>query len=179
MRRKRGIINFTMSEPEFLISVMDRHTDWAVIICLIGGGQEIHTGEAGLAEWFVTLQKHFLNWKVFVSKKITDAEYLSERKPVDLLSADRLTVEDRLHLAVSVRSFRSEKVSALVKAILDSDIDQARFLYTQVAHSYPILSDTRFKPSTKLDMPAGARWRAFWFTCQFWCGTIKTRRHLC
>jgi hypothetical protein len=138
MKRKRGIFNFTMSEPEFLISVMDRHTDWAVIICLIGGGQEIHTGEAGLTEWFYTLQKCFQNWRVYVSQQITDAEYLAEKKPADLLSPNQLTVDDQLHLAVSVRSFRSEKVSALVKAILDCDLDKARILYTQVAPSYPI-----------------------------------------
>ena len=138
MKRKRGIADFGMSEPEFMISVMDRHNDWAVIICLIGGGQEIHTGEAGLTEWFYTLQKKFLNWQVYISQQITDAEYLAEKKPADLLPNNRLTMEDRLHLAVSVRSFRSEKVSALVKAILDCDLDKARYLYNQVAPSYPI-----------------------------------------
>jgi len=46
-----------MSEPEFLISVLDRHSDWAIIICLIGGGQEIDTGEAVLPEWFYAIQK--------------------------------------------------------------------------------------------------------------------------
>ena len=119
---------------------MDRHTDWAVIICLIGGGgQEIYTGEAGLPEWFITLQRHFLNWKVYISQRITDAEYLPNMKPVDSLAPDRLTIDDRLHLAVSVRSFRSEKVSALVKAILDCDLDQAQLLYAHVSHSYPII----------------------------------------
>ncbi len=44
MQRKRGIQDFKQSEPEFLMSVMDRHQDWAVIIALIGGGQEINTG---------------------------------------------------------------------------------------------------------------------------------------
>ena len=43
--------DFDQSEPEFLISYLDRHDDWAVIVCLVGGGQEIHTGEAGIAEW--------------------------------------------------------------------------------------------------------------------------------
>ena len=52
MKSRKGIPAFNMSEPEFLISVMDRHDGWATIICLIGGGQEINTGEAGLAEWY-------------------------------------------------------------------------------------------------------------------------------
>ena len=51
MKRKRGIAGFAMSEPEFLISCLDRHSDWAVIVCLVGGGQEINTGEAGVSEW--------------------------------------------------------------------------------------------------------------------------------
>jgi hypothetical protein len=138
MKRKRGRLNFTMSEPEYLISVMDRHTDWAVIICLIGGGQEIHTGEAGLGEWFSALTNHFQHWQVYVSQQIRDTEYLAGKKPVELLPKNKLTVEDRLHLAVSIRSFRSEKVSALVKAVLDCDIISAKALYTHVAPNYPI-----------------------------------------
>lgn len=75
---------------------------------------------------------------MYVSQQITDTEYLAEKKPADLLLASQLTVEDRLHLAVSVRSFRSEKVSALVKAMLDCNLVTAQALYTQVAKSYPI-----------------------------------------
>jgi len=117
---------------------MDRHKDWAVIICLIGGGQEINTGEAGLIEWFQALQKHFHHWQVYVSQQITDAEYLMQKKPSDLLPTTQLHVEDRLHLAVSVRSYRSEKVSSLVKAILDCNLVTGQTLHTQIAHKYPI-----------------------------------------
>jgi hypothetical protein len=139
MKRKRRILNFDMSEPEFLIRVMDRHTDWAVIICLIGGGQEINTGEAGLMEWFYALKKHFPSWQVFVSQQITDYEYLGDNNLAELLSSSQLVVEDQLHLAVSLRSYRSEKVSALIKAILDCDLTAAQALYTQVSPFYPIL----------------------------------------
>ena len=149
MRRKRGYPDFRMSEPEFLISVMDRHSDWAVIICLIGGGQEIHTGEAGLTEWFDTLHSHFHDWHVYVSQQITDSEYLSNKLPSDLIPERQLTVDDRLHLAVSVRSFRSEKVSALIKAILDHDLDKARTLYTQVVKTYPIYLTCDFNLARK------------------------------
>ncbi len=78
MKEKKGLQNFEMSEPEFLISVMDRQDDWAVIICLIGGGQEINTGEAGLPEWFNALQRKFRHWRVYVSNQITDDEYLRD-----------------------------------------------------------------------------------------------------
>ncbi len=50
-REKRQQSNFDMSEPEFLLSVMDRHSDWCAVVCLVGEGQEINTGEAGLAAW--------------------------------------------------------------------------------------------------------------------------------
>ncbi len=139
MKRKRGQPNFTMSEPELLIGVMDRHTDWAVIICLIGGGQEINTGEAGLIEWFDALQKHFPHWQAYVSQRITDTEYLMQKVPADFLPANQLNVEDKLHLAVSMRSFRSEKVSDLVKAILDCNLSTAQTLCAQVVPNYPIV----------------------------------------
>lgn len=56
MQAKRGLADFWQSEPEFLIGVMDRHKDWCTVVCLIGGGQEINTGEAGLLEWLTALQ---------------------------------------------------------------------------------------------------------------------------
>jgi hypothetical protein len=138
MKRKRGYLNFEMSEPAFLISVMDRHIGWAVIICLIGGGQEINTGEAGLTEWFVALKKDFPDWKVFVSQQITDSEFLLQKKPTDLLPPGQVTVEDRLHLAVPVRSFRSEKLAAFIKAILDEDLEVAQKLQPVINPKYPI-----------------------------------------
>ncbi len=137
MKQKKGIYNFGQSEPEFLISYMDRHTDWATIVCLIGGGQEINTGEAGLMEWFKTIKKRFSNWDVYVSDKLADAEYLGDTQPSALLG--NLHVEQDLHLAVSLRSFRSEKVSAFVKALLDADKEQASELYAGFKDVYPIV----------------------------------------
>jgi hypothetical protein len=139
MSRKRGILNFNQSEPEFLISVMDRHDDWAVIICLVGGGQEINTGEAGLPKWFDVLAEKFPHWKIYVSNKLSDTEYSwgSELFPPKLHG--RLIHISDLHLGVSVRSFRSEKVSEFVKAILDDDLNKARVLYQAIRPRYPIM----------------------------------------
>ncbi len=39
MKRKKKRSGFAFSEPEFLISYLDRHRDWAVVVCLVGGGQ--------------------------------------------------------------------------------------------------------------------------------------------
>jgi len=138
MSRKKGIPDFNMSEPEFLIGVMDRHDDWSVIICLIGGGQEINTGEAGLPEWFSSIQKNFPKWNVYVSDKLTDQEYTRGEDLFSKISKDRLFMKNELHLSVSVRSYRSEKVSALVKAILDCDITGAKTLYSEIKNDYPI-----------------------------------------
>ena len=139
MKRKKGISNFDMSEPEFLISVMDRHEDWATIICLIGGGQEINIGEAGLPEWFSAIKEKYPHWCVYVSNKLTDHEYTRGTDLFNQINSDQLSILNDLHLAVSVRSFRSEKVSEFVKTILDCKIDDAKELYKQIGNDYPIV----------------------------------------
>ena len=75
MKARKGQPNFNHSEPAFLISYMDRHPDWAVIVCLVGGGQEIHTGEAGIGEWLRACNSQFPNWHVYISENLTDSEY--------------------------------------------------------------------------------------------------------
>lgn len=139
MKRKKGIPAFNMSEPEFLISVMDRHEDWATIICLIGGGQEINIGEAGLPEWFSAIKEKYPHWYVYVSNKLTAYEYNRGMDLFNQINPDQLSILNDLHLAVSVRSFRSEKVSEFVKTVLDCKIDDAKELYKQIGNDYPIV----------------------------------------
>lgn len=136
---ERGVYDFGMSEPEFLISIMDRHTDWAVIVCLVGGGQEINTGEAGLPEWFDALRSKFSHWKVFLSKQISDVEYTRGKPLSKLVHGLNGKILDKLHLAISLRSFRSEKVSAFVKELLDTNLIKARDLYDEIKSKYPIV----------------------------------------
>lgn len=139
MAQKKGHVNFTMSEPEFLIHVMDRHRDWAVIVCLVGGGQEIHTGEAGLPEWFEALRGRFSHWDVYLSRHITDREYVRERTIEELLGDLFYSFVDDLHLSVSLRSFRSELVAQFVKALLDVELEHARTIYSEIHPDYPIV----------------------------------------
>lgn len=139
MRRKRNFHNFSMSEPNFLISVMDRHPDWAVIVCLIGGGQEINTGEAGLLEWFEALRNDFPHWRIYHSPNLTDDEYTRGHDISEYFSPGQVKEDQRLHLAVSVRSFRAENMSALVKAILDNNLRHAQNLHRQIGAQYPIV----------------------------------------
>ena len=139
MKTKKGKSDFNQSEPEFLISVMDRHPDWATIICLIGGGQEINTGEAGLREWFDSIKRSFPDWHVFVSTKLSDQEYMPDEALYSFGELQAVTDSDDLHLAVSIRSFRSEKLAAFIKAVLDCDIQPARALYAEIRNAYPVV----------------------------------------
>lgn len=136
---ERGIADFNMSEPEFLISYMDRHQDWAVIVCLVGGGQEINTGEAGLPAWFDALRNRFSNWNVYVSKQIFDEEYTRGSTLEEMFKDLRINSIDKLHLAVSLRSFRSERVADFVKALLNLDLSSAQNLYIELKSKYPII----------------------------------------
>lgn len=138
MKRKKGVLNFDMSEPEFLISIMDRHPDWSTIVCLIGGGQEINTGEAGLSEWFDSLRNKFSHWDVYVSDKISDHEYTRGKSVNSLIEGLNCKIVEELHLSVSLRSFRSENVAGFVKDVLDVNPDNAKSLLTQFKNDYPI-----------------------------------------
>lgn len=136
---KLKVDNFPMSEAAFLIWSLDRREDWATIVCLIGGGQEINTGEAGISEWIAALNDRFPHWKVYISDKLTEPEY-AEGKVNELLEHNHNVIfSDKLHLGVSLRSFRAERLSAFVHAMLSFNPD-AKALYTNVvSHGYPIV----------------------------------------
>ena len=138
MSQKRGRPDFNQSEPEFLIEVMNRHQDWCVIVCLIGGGQEINTGEAGLVAWMQALKSSYIDWQVHYSNLIVNQDnYLQDTAIKNWLSTTGVK-QNHLHLATSVRSFRSEKVSAWVHALLDID-EQAKSLWKEIKSNYPIV----------------------------------------
>jgi DUF2075 family protein len=139
MLRKKNVSNFNISEPEFLISCLDRHPDWAVIICLVGGGQEINIGEAGISEWIETLNRSYPDWRIYISSRLTDSEYGAGKVLQDLKSHSHVTINEDLHLAVSMRSFRAENVSLLVKQILDLDTEGARKTLAELNEKYPII----------------------------------------
>ena len=139
MLTKKGIPNFAYSEPEFLISTMDRHRDWAVIICLVGGGQEINTGEAGLPEWFESLRRGFSNWDVYITPQLNDYEYRRGKSWASIVSGLQVYERKKLHLATSVRSFRTPDIAAFVRAILDMDTPAAKILYEKIKDKYPIV----------------------------------------
>lgn len=121
MIQKRGQDSFDMSEPEFLISLMDRRKDWCTVICLIGGGQEINTGEAGLIEWFNALQSRFKHWDVYHSGQLANKSYNWGQDLEGKLKHLNSAKDEALHLSVSIRSYRAEKLSEFIGAIIDGD----------------------------------------------------------
>ncbi len=139
MLRKKQRPNFTQSEPEFLISCLDRHRDWAVVICLVGGGQEINTGEAGIGEWIQALERSFPKWDLHISSRLHDDEYAAGAFMDALGRRENVRFDDDLHLGVSMRSFRAENVSSLVKQVLDRDVERARATLATVQSRYSIV----------------------------------------
>jgi hypothetical protein len=139
MRQKKGVAEFAQSEPSFLISCLDRHEDWAVVICLVGGGQEINTGEAGIATWIDAALADFPTWQLYLSSRLTAEEYGAGAVIDRVRHLQRVTFSDELHLGVSMRSFRAESVAHFVKQLLDLDINGARQTLQQVVQRYPLL----------------------------------------
>ena len=146
---KKKVDNFPMSEAAFLIWSLDQREDWATIVCLVGGGQEINTGEAGITEWISSLNNMFPHWKVYISPMLTEPEY-AEGKVNELLKDNpNVTFNENLHLGVSLRSFRAEKLSAFVHSLLAID-GKAASIYEEIKANYPIVL-TR-------DMEKAKRW---------------------
>jgi hypothetical protein len=139
MKQKKGQPNFQYSEPAFLIHYMDRHTDWAAIICLVGGGQEINDGEAGIGEWLAAVRAHYPHWHLYISEQLSDSEYAAGHALNAVQEFNNAHLEKHLHLAVSMRSFRAENVSAFVKATLDCEVEGARKALASLLGKYPIV----------------------------------------
>ncbi|MBR3286104.1 MAG: DUF2075 domain-containing protein, partial [Bacteroidales bacterium] len=139
LSRRKGIADFPMSEGEFLIWSLDQHKEWATIVCLVGGGQEINSGEGGIGLWIKALNESFPDWQVYISDRLTDKEY-AEGNVASLLANNRnVHIHPDLHLAVSQRSYRAETLSLFVHQLLDLDIEAAKVTYNDICEKYPIV----------------------------------------
>lgn len=146
---KLKVPNFPVSEASFLIWSLDQREDWATIVCLVGGGQEINTGEAGISEWIKSLNETYTHWKVYISPQLTEPEYAEGMVNELLKDNPNVTYSEKLHLGVSLRSYRAEKLSAFVHSLLALD-QQAASIYEDIKDKYPIVL-TR-------DMDKAKRW---------------------
>lgn len=139
LARKKGLAGFPMSEGEFLIWSLDQHKDWATIVCLVGGGQEINSGEGGIGLWIEALNETFPEWQVYISDRLTDKEYAEGNVAKLLAGNPNVHMERNLHLAVSQRSYRAETLSLFVHQFLDLDFAAARATYADIKERYPIV----------------------------------------
>lgn len=139
LKRKKGVNDFPMSEGEFLIWSLDQREDWAVIVCLVGGGQEINTGEAGIGEWVRAMNETFPEWNVYISNKLTEKEYAEGQVEEMLAEHKNVKFSDDLHLAVSMRSFRAESLSRMVHYLLDGNAEMVKATYQDIEDRYPIV----------------------------------------
>lgn len=156
MQRKRGQVGFDLSEPEFLISCLDRHPTWAVVVCLVGNGQEINTGEAGIAEWLGSVERRFPEWEVYASPDLGQGDSIVASLKAQIQARRRLYEAPSLHLATSARSFRSERYSEFVNRLLDLDVDGAKALLPEATDRFP-LQVTRNLAAAKAWLRARAR----------------------
>lgn len=136
---KLKVPNFPMSEAAFLIWSLDQREDWATIVCLIGGGQEINTGEAGISEWIAALNDRFPYWKVYISDQLTEPEYAEGRVNELLEHNPNVVFSDKLHLGVSMRSFRAERLSAFIHSLLSFNPDAPGLYQNVTSHGYPVV----------------------------------------
>lgn len=130
----------TISEPTSVLRIMDRHSEWAVVIALIGGGQEINSGEAGIEEWGRSLQTEFRHWHIAVSpSSLTgDASVAGHRLfPDGVEPGLSIREEPSLHLNVSIRAFRAEQLNRWVNAVLVGEAEQAALIAAEM-REFPI-----------------------------------------
>ena len=137
MREKKNIQNFPYSEPEYLISCMDRQRDWGVVVCLVGNGQSINKGEAGLKEWIESILRRYKSWDVYMSQAVLKSGELSQERIEDI---PQLNYREELHLEMSMRSFRSESVSLFINQLLDLKVEEAKSTLSElIENNYPIV----------------------------------------
>ena len=142
--------NRDYSEPEMLLRIMERHEEWAVVVALVGGGQEINDGEAGLEEWGRALIGTAKDWMVFASPEVLEGgpSTAGHRLFDDTTQQKEVQTNSALHLRTSNRSLRADKLATWVNCVLEGDSEVAASL--RIAERFPILlsrdlSETRSK----------------------------------
>jgi hypothetical protein len=138
------------SEPEMLLRIMERHDDWAMVVALVGGGQEINDGEAGLEEWGRALAGASKNWLIYASPEVLEggASTAGHRLFDQSIVQKQVNTNSALHLRTSNRSLRADQLATWVNLLLEGDAESAAAL--RIAERFPIflsrsLEETRKK----------------------------------
>jgi hypothetical protein len=156
MQQKKGRSDFNFSEPAFLMSCLDRHQDWAVVVCLVGSGQEINTGEGGIVEWFNAILNNFTDWDVYLSPNLAEAEFQGGETFNKIIAHPKTFSAPDLHLSTSMRSFRAENLSRFIGQVLSLEMDEAKKTFASLDKLYPIIL-TRDLQRAKLWLQEQAR----------------------
>lgn len=113
---KRGA---AISEPEDFLRLGEKLDSWALMVGLIGEGQEINRGEeAGIAQWNAALGEMDKPWSVHCPPSLAGV----------FTNAVSLHVEERLSLDTTLRSHRAEEIHRWVALFLDGQIDSCKLL---------------------------------------------------
>lgn len=138
MLSKRNQHEWDLSDPDYLIQIMDRHPDWCVIVALVGGGQEINSGEVGLRGWFDSLRDRYSHWDVFYSRALLSPEYDVGNPDFSQLNNSICESYLELHLSTSMRSFRAETLSTMVHYLVAGDSESARRASVMFRTGFPL-----------------------------------------
>jgi Uncharacterized conserved protein (DUF2075) len=127
------------SEPEMLLRIMERHLSWAVVVALVGGGQEINDGEAGLEEWGRALISSNKDWIIYASPEVLDggASTAGHRLFIDPTKQRLVETSSALHLRTSHRSLRADQLATWVNFVLEGNAEGAASL--RIGTKFPIL----------------------------------------
>ena len=137
-RKHKKDPDMSVSEPQLLFRIMDRHQEWAVMICLVGLGQDIYDGEVGINEWFRCGIEEYKNWELFYSPDIFDQIEDKDIIMDQINCCNRCQKVSGLHLKTSIRSFRTDKLSQFVDYLLDNKPNKAKMIYEIIKCKYPI-----------------------------------------
>ena len=140
-KRKKSNGEINESEPEILFSIMDRLQGWGVIIALVGGGQEINTGEAGLREWGKSIEEKFVNWKVYISPELKQGDHTTGNKTLfdEIPTNVKIIENENLHLKTSLRSYKAKELSNWVALLLEGKDTAAKKIFEEQLQHFPIL----------------------------------------
>ncbi len=129
------------SEAELIFEFMNRHQGWAVVIALIGGGQEINTGEGGISEWGKAIQKKYQNWEVHISTELLTGDSTTNNQAIFEGDFSNLFIQESkyLHLSVSQRSFKAANLNDWVQAVIGNNIVSAVSFANSIQEIYPLL----------------------------------------
>lgn len=141
--------NRDYSEPEMLLGIMERHSDWAAVIALVGGGQEINDGEAGLEEWGRALAERSKKWTICASPEVIDGGPSTAGHRLFDVASNNVEVQTNtaLHLRTSNRSLRAENLATWVNYVLDGDAKNAAAL--KITTRFPIFLSRHLKQTRR------------------------------